>query len=161
MKLKDFDFRIYDNHNKKYIDNISYSIKKYQNENKVFLPFSIDLSEYGDNETFKDEIQMPSDRVEIELFTGLYDKNGKKIYEGDIVSYITFQGTTLFYFVTINKDINIFEIFRIANLEKFELYNRTENDRFSLYLFSKINDMKDIEVIGNIHNKTNLLKYKK
>ncbi|EAH6043639.1 hypothetical protein EGQ36_08885, partial [Campylobacter jejuni] len=86
--------------------------------------------------------------------------NGKKIYEGDIVSYITFQGTTLFYFVTINKDINIFEIFRIANLEKFELYNRTENDRFSLYLFSKINDMKDIEVIGNIHNKAELLEVK-
>ncbi|HDZ5011409.1 TPA: hypothetical protein RTG60_001719, partial [Campylobacter jejuni] len=85
MKLSDFDFRIWDNHNKKYIDNISYSIKKYQNENKVFLPFSIDLSEYGNNEIFKDEIQMPSDRVEIELWTGFYDKNGKKIYENDIL----------------------------------------------------------------------------
>ncbi|EIV6476775.1 hypothetical protein L9Y04_001612, partial [Campylobacter lari] len=85
MKLSDFDFRIYDNHNKKYIDNIPYSIKKYQNENEVFLPFNTDLREYGFNETFKNEIQIPSDRVEVELWTGLYDKNGKKIYENDIV----------------------------------------------------------------------------
>ncbi|MBT0826996.1 hypothetical protein KJQ85_08070, partial [Campylobacter lari] len=87
MKLKDFDFRVWDNHNKKYIDNIPYSIKKYQNENEVFLPFSTDLREYGFNETFKNEIQIPSDRVEVELWTGLYDKFGKKIYEGDIVRY--------------------------------------------------------------------------
>ncbi|EAJ1350768.1 hypothetical protein CE427_07230 [Campylobacter coli] len=137
MKLSEFDFRIWDKDEKCFLDPYTKSravVKNLPNEKLLNL--------------------------EIELFTGLYDKNGKKIYEGDIVSYITFQGTTLFYFVTINKDINIFEIFRIANLEKFELYNTTESDRFSLYLFSKINDMKDIEVIGNIHNKAELLEVK-
>ncbi|ENU2792768.1 YopX family protein [Campylobacter jejuni] len=94
--------------------------------------------------------------TEIELCTGLCDKNGKKIFEGDILSYKTFQGGTLFYFVTMNKDINIFEIFRIADLEKFTLFNTLETDRFSLYLFHKINDMKDVEVIGNIHENKDL-----
>ncbi|ECP8719725.1 hypothetical protein FU454_09410 [Campylobacter jejuni] len=146
MKLKDFDFRIWDNHNKKYIDNISYSIKKYQNENKVFLPFSIDLSEYGNNETFKDEIQIPSNRVEIELWTGFYDKNGKKIYEGDI----------LYYF----KDCSEGEVFKYQVLFKegafylFESYDGFVDDEDLISEF----DLKELQVVGNIHENKELLK---
>ncbi|EAI8454241.1 hypothetical protein CY789_09850 [Campylobacter coli] len=145
MKLQDFDFRIWDNHNKKYIDNISYSIKKYQNENKVFLPFSIDLSEYGNNETFKDEIQIPSNRVEIELWTGFYDKNGKKIYEGDI----------LYYF----KDCSEGEVFKYQVLFKegafylFESYDGFVDDEDLIAEF----DLKELQVMGNIHENKELL----
>ncbi|EAJ2506439.1 YopX family protein [Campylobacter jejuni] len=160
MKLKDFDFRIWDKNYKEYIFTNRTISKYYKDASTVTsLAGRIRKEKYSGNLVF-DDLGCDCEECEIELFTGLYDKNRRKIYENDIVSYETLQGKTLFYFVTINKDINIFEIFRIANLEKFELYNRTENDRFSLYLFSKINDMKDIEVIGNIHNKAELLEVK-
>ncbi|EIR5587171.1 hypothetical protein LW861_001836 [Campylobacter jejuni] len=160
MKLKDFDFRIWDKKYKEYIFTNRTISKYYKDASTVTsLAGRIRKEKYSGNLVF-DDLGCDCEECEIELFTGLYDKNRRKIYENDIVSYETLQGKTLFYFVTINKDINIFEIFRIANLEKFELYNRTENDRFSLYLFSKINDMKDIEVIGNIHNKAELLEVK-
>ncbi|EMF9285997.1 hypothetical protein V3072_001806 [Campylobacter jejuni] len=160
MKLKDFDFRIWDKHYKEYIFTNRTISKYYKDASTVTsLAGRIRKEKYSGNLVF-DDLGCDCEECEIELFTGLYDKNRRKIYENDIVSYATLQGKTLFYFVTINKDINIFEIFRIANLEKFELYNTTESDRFSLYLFSKINDMKDIEVIGNIHNKAELLEVK-
>ncbi|EMF1290784.1 hypothetical protein V2D99_001890 [Campylobacter jejuni] len=160
MKLKDFDFRIWDKKYKEYIFTNRTISKYYKDASTVTsLAGRIRKEKYSGNLVF-DDLGCDCEECEIELFTGLYDKNRRKIYENDIVSYETLQGKTLFYFVTINKDINIFEIFRIANLEKFELYNTTESDRFSLYLFSKINDMKDIEVIGNIHNKAELLEVK-
>ncbi|ECL3178738.1 hypothetical protein FSS08_08175 [Campylobacter jejuni] len=137
MKLSEFDFRVWDKDEKCFLDPYTKSravVKNLPNEKLLNL--------------------------EIELFTGLYDKNRRKIYENDIVSYATLQGKTLFYFITTNKNINTFQIFVISDLENFKLCNEIEIDRFLYSDFSKIEDMKNIEVIGNIHNKAELLEVK-
>lgn len=136
MKLQDFDFRIWNNNSKTYEAG---SII----ESLGFITSVFNQLTY----------EKPTIDYEIELWTGLYDKNDKKIYEGDILSYKTSQGKTIFYFITTNKQINTFQIFVISDLENFKLCNEIEIDRFLYSDFSKIEDMKNIEVIGNIHNR--------
>lgn len=73
-------------------------------------------------------------------FTGLYDKNGKEIYEGDIVS--------------LNKDL----------LGSYVVRYDTKNARFSMYHDNyeqagfNLETMKNYEVIGNIHDNLEFIK---
>ncbi|ECL3806396.1 TPA: hypothetical protein R5723_000208 [Campylobacter jejuni] len=120
MKLKDFDFRIWDN------GIFHYPIKV--NNDIVDINLSIGIND------------------EIELFTGFYDKNGKKIYEGDI----------LYYF----KDCSEGEVFKYQVLFKegafylLESYDGFVDDEDLISEF----DLKELQVVGNIHENKELLK---
>ena len=129
MKLKDFDFRIYDNNTNKFIElNISYNIRAIPRKN---------------------------DDLMLELWSGFYDSKGAKIYEGDIVKYdsranplvVVFERST-FYIVdtSIEKHLQVDCGTRLQGI-----YENGNNG----YTNQKLECLK---VLGNMHENAELLK---
>lgn len=72
-------------------------------------------------------------------YTGLCDKNGKRIFEGDILSFETMRGTISFT-VYYDEECGVWQPF---------------GDSYCGF------DPKDVEVIGNIHDSPELLEDKR
>lgn len=85
--------------------------------------------------------------VELMQSTGLLDKNGKKIFEGDILK-VANNDSSWFEVVKYDHDKAMF-ISKEVNL-KYEVPETTLYDLFSPYLFK-------VEVIGNIWESRDLL----
>ncbi|EAH6269516.1 hypothetical protein GTI42_08320 [Campylobacter coli] len=137
MKLKDFDFRILDKHHKGCGNKDCKCQTKYV---------------YG--EEAKTRLSEFKEDCEIELWTGLYDKNGKKIYENDILKF-----TFSFYDGTRTQ-----EVIAYANAITYNGLFFTSKDnglfpRIDYYSYKQLE--KDftfsMEIIGNIHENKELL----
>lgn len=118
MKLNNFDFRIYD------IGNEYYMEPKF---------------------AFSDEVGSDRDNYEIELFTGRYDINGNKIYEGDILKC----DNTLFCYAIGCYTDRIYKV--VFSHHSFSLVNERDCLKFSDISLSSF------EIIGNIHENEELL----
>ncbi|EAJ7578419.1 hypothetical protein AAH56_03725 [Campylobacter upsaliensis] len=127
MKLKDFDFRIYDNNTNKFIElNISDNIRAIPRKN---------------------------DDLMLELWSGYFDKNGNKIYEGDIIKYVyVFNHTLLdkYMLKRLPKKVSI----GYVGIDDFLGFRILKNKELQCFM----KDVTNIEIIGNMHENADLLK---
>jgi len=120
-------------------------------------PFAIYVS--GSNEPLLAETHRNEDCI-FEQYTCLKDKNGKKIYEGDIVeafidgvwdagNAVCF-GKKKWKLEVIYNDIRFMDVFRVIG-------SKNCPDRI-YYLFDK--ELSELEVIGNVHENPEFLEVK-
>ncbi|EJN2100399.1 hypothetical protein NPG10_001803 [Campylobacter coli] len=140
MKLQDFDFRIWNKTKEEFLKKEP-TLIKLDNERVIAGRIS---RFYANTADIADMFIGNGNDLEIELWTGIYDKNGKKIYEGDIVKtkspYDCFLAK-----VGIHKE------------GTFYLESKSRDYIGSLIYLVK-DEGYDTEIIGNIHENPELLK---
>jgi uncharacterized phage protein (TIGR01671 family) len=98
-------------------------------------------------------------QMKLMQFTGLHDKNGVPIYEGDIVKWGMHPGSSETFHryakVCINPDIRFEILFYVDSLSGDK--KPTDNFIFNYGKFAYKNTDKHLEVIGNIHSNPELL----
>ena len=154
--MRETKFRAWDKENKKWLDGADFLISS----NGTVLLYDLQFgSKYG-NLTGKwreDE----DDRIEIVRFTGLKDKNGKEIYEGDVVRYNYQLKSKIFpsidLFGEVVFDIRTFDTgYAMSRHVGFILRGVDHGE----YWYTDIPGIEDVEVIGNIYENPELLKTK-
>lgn len=112
-------------------------------DNKCHIIQDEDIEEYGhhfmqvsDNPTWVDE-------ETVGQFTGLLDKNGKEIYEGDIIETITFG----------------FDAEKFTSVIEFKKCSFSLSSGRNIFYYGQkdCNKMDDSRVVGNIHDNPELL----
>ncbi|HEF1508896.1 TPA: hypothetical protein R8S45_000282 [Campylobacter jejuni] len=145
MKLKDFDFRIWDNTEKRYLNEIE--LHKYDKSPVEAGATFTETDRINEVEFVKNK-----NDLEIELFTGYYDYKGNKIYIGDIIECLVFtneKNSEIFYEI-ICFDMELGLCSKLSNGDGGYLFDlrRHKNNKA----------IEDVYVVGNIHENKELLK---
>ena len=128
--MREIKFRVWDKKDKEMLRVVAISF-----DEAMFMPHNIDYEDYYNyNNNFYSDLMQ---------YTGLKDKNGVEIYEGDIVEWID-GGERPFIYEIIYDDCGYYA--KSSNNEKISIGGTMHSDM-------NIN----IEVIGNIYENKELL----
>ncbi|EAH4872800.1 YopX family protein [Campylobacter jejuni] len=150
MKLQDFDFRIWDKTKEEFLKKEP-TLIKIDNERVIAGRIS---RFYANTADIADMFIGNGNDLEIELWTGYFDKNENKIYENDIIKNESLEEI---YYITRDNTYKMFKII-IYDKDCNENLYRKKNPADINLLKMLVSD-KNMSVIGNIHENPELLKY--
>ena len=137
--MREYKFRVWDTENKEML-----KVQELDFEDTFYGGrLSIRTDQYNDYFDIEDMILMQ--------YTGLKDKNGKEIYEGDIVKVKLYKGEEEKYFI---GKVEYFGSNFIVDTDNNSEYHIYDLDGFGIdYRYN----LEDCEVIGNIYDNPELL----
>lgn len=115
----------------------------------MLFDFHLDSDGMVEYENYHGEVVTPEDgQPPLMQFTGLQDKNGKEIYEGDLIRVWNGSDGPMITSVIWSTENYGYRLLRL------------DGDTWHLWQWDSDNDEPGIEVIGNIHENPELLETK-
>ncbi|APA61993.1 hypothetical protein EB360_08800 [Campylobacter coli] len=149
MKLQDFDFRIWNKTKEEFLKKEP-TLIKLDNERVIAGRIS---RFYANTADIADMFIGNGNDLEIELWTGYFDKNGNKIYENDIIKNEPLEEI---YHITRDDTYKMFKIEIFSKNFNNKIYKRKAEPDISF--LKSFKSEKNMEVIGNIHENKELLR---
>lgn len=140
--MREIKFRAWDSELNFYVDQLRYFIEL---DGSVW--FNLGTNDGGDS------LLDQSEKLIIEQFTGLHDKNGKEIYEGDIVAYFALHCDK---YISDPSEKTIGTVIFYKDRCQFLPQEIEKNIRGGNYI-TPWDFLKEIVIIGNIHENPELL----
>ncbi len=144
--MREILFRVWDNEGKGYINGFyMYGFSK-------FYSGPPKIQRYGS--------KWDLESVDVEQYTGLKDKNGKEIYEGDIVKTQNKYITKVVYGHNFDERGALRSSLSFMRVGLDEEYSKFKDQNVRVYSCgsSILYDLESLEIIGNIHQNQELLK---
>ncbi|EAL8676568.1 hypothetical protein DYR90_09260, partial [Campylobacter coli] len=140
MKLQDFDFRIWNKTKEEFLKKEP-TLIKLDNERVIAGRIS---RFYANTADIADMFIGNGNDLEIELWTGYFDKNGNKIYENDIIKNEPLEEI---YHITRDDTYKMFKIEIFSKNFNNKIYKRKAEPDISF--LKSFKSEKNMEVIGN------------